>query len=442
MNRNTTPRPHRTPFMAAAIIAAVALFAGPQSVTHAATWDGGAATDEFTDAANWNPDGVPGVTDTATINANNLVDFNDAGTVTIDLLRLGVSNGSASGELDVQSGSLVVSGASGDPYRDGNGTLRISGGDITFNGANYRFGHRAGSQDAIVITAGTYTNNARVDGNGTPSSTLGIDTTITASGGTMNWAGSHFDAVSAQDSADNSVRGTATMDVSGTATVNVTTTFGFRIGEGRTGGDNVVNQSGGTVNVGSFGTGKQLRLGSAGSADSTSAYNIFGGTLNVFDDLRIGDSHASVFHVTGDDADINITDRFETVSVGNTTVRFTLDDTGVSSIDAGGIVSFHADTTLEVDVDALTGANMITLFNYGSNGTTFDNVNIFEMGGALSLGADPLGDAANLAHGEYFLDYGSGSSDSIVLFYNIPTPAALPAGLAMIVTLAARRRRR
>ena len=121
----------------------------------AAEWDGGAATVNWTDGTNWNPDGVPGPADQALIRGGNLVDFNSGGTVSIDQLRLGVSNGSQSGEVDVQSGTLVVLGAGADPYRDGSGTVRISGGTLELAGGNIRFAHRSGSTDAILITSGT-----------------------------------------------------------------------------------------------------------------------------------------------------------------------------------------------------------------------------------------------------------------------------------------------
>jgi hypothetical protein len=69
---------------------------------------------------------------------------------------------------------------------------------------------------------------------------------------------------------------------------------------------------------------------------------------------------------------------------------------------------------------------MFDIFDYsGSLTSTFDTINIFNPTfGNLTLGSDPLGDASNLNPGEYWIDYGGGSNDSITLLYAIPEPSS------------------
>lgn len=118
---------------------------------------------------------------------------------------------------------------------------------------------------------------------------------------------------------------------------------------------------------------------------------------------------------------------------GSSVVAFTLsgNPNGVNAWTATtlnlGDGTTNAKGDLEVDVTQLPGANAITLFNYTTlNNGSFGNVSINFGATPLALGSDPSGDANNLALNEYYVDYGSGSNDSITLLYHaIPEPGTL-----------------
>ena len=358
------------------------------------TWTGVGATNEWTDPANWGTADYPDDTnDFAIVQGNNVAAYNYAGALAIDRLNLGKYDGSEGGELDVQSGVLAVVGASSDAYRDGNGTIRISGGTLSFPsyGQNIRFGHRPGSFDRFIMTDGVFTNAGRINGLGFGSMQIDV------SGGTMYLNGTHGDWVSAPTGQ------TAVMNISG-GTIHEGSWQTMRIAGGGANRNGRIYQSGGTVDV--YKVDKSLRVGVEIGGDAE--YHISGGVLNVTNDIGVGQASASnaVFHVDGSGADINIGDRYE--CYGRAVTRFTADENGVSTITCGGLLNLNAatDDALQVDVTQLPGRHSLVLFDYGSINGGFDAVEVtFGKEGALNEFTGTFNQPNDLSAQEYYLDY-------------------------------------
>lgn len=370
------------------VLASVSLVAG----VYAVDWDGGAATANWTDGANWNPDGTPGSTDLARIQGGNLVDFNSAGTETIDRLRLGVSNGSQSGEVDVQSGTLLVTGASGtDSYRDGSGTVRVSGGTFEIGGS-IRFAHRTGSTDAIIVTAGTFRSTGRMHG-GEHGGLL-----VDVSGGLLEATGSHFDLISARGA----LGGPTVLNVSGTGVLDIKPTFGYNIGTSSR-GDTTVNQTGGSTLA------ESIRIGQNAVGDVI--YNLDGGVVNA-GTINLHDTSFNFGDGTLQVNDINTT-------AGTT---FAWDGGTLSSRNAGDNfdVSFNGDLTtttgsaptLDLGNIFISAGNQMEQLNVSGAldlAASDDVLDIMDtvyflrgFGNAFVNGSLPLVDADSLAPGEFF----------------------------------------
>ena len=103
-------------------------------------------------------------------------------------------------------------------------------------------------------------------------------------------------------------------------------------------------------------------------------------------------------------------------------------EAGTSSVTTWNTTNFTAtlaSTTVDL-TDPLVGpVGALTLVSYSGTGTgSFASETITSVLGNLTLGADPGGDPFSLNAGEYFIDYGSGSGDSITLFYYVPEPSS------------------
>jgi len=102
------------------------------------TWDGGAGTHNWGDAANWNNDGVPTANDNIILNGADSIDINVTATtkslrINNDSLRLSINSGESltvAGNLNLDSGSLTT--AAGFPIVSG--TVDLTGGTMGFSG--------------------------------------------------------------------------------------------------------------------------------------------------------------------------------------------------------------------------------------------------------------------------------------------------------------------
>ena len=120
-------------------------------------------------------------------------------------------------------------------------------------------------------------------------------------------------------------------------------------------------------------------------------------------------------------------------------------EAGVSSVTTWNTTNFTstlASTTVDL-TDPLVGPlGTLTLVDYSGTGTgTFSSETITSAIGSLTLGADPGGDPFALNAGEYFIDYGSGTNDSITLFYYVPEPSSTALlGLGSLALMLRRKR--
>src|SRR3954470_5171381 len=154
-------RPRTAKIAAAATAAAAALSMIAPSVHADRTWDRGAGTNFWNDAANWNPDGVPGSADAAI--------FTDTGAGTVDLN--GVSQPPGAGSLVGITFNNATTGY----------TVQATGGGSLFVNA---ITHSSGASVINTISAPVFTGGVTVN-SGTlvltsPDSSIGGPVTIAA----------------------------------------------------------------------------------------------------------------------------------------------------------------------------------------------------------------------------------------------------------------------
>ncbi|MCA9285825.1 MAG: hypothetical protein KDA22_11450 [Phycisphaerales bacterium] len=128
-----------------------ALISALPAIADTKTWDGGAATANWGDDANWNPDGVPGPADDVVIDVPGRLAVTYAG-ITSEIASLALAN-----ELSIASGSLTVAGASSvsGTLNLNNGTLVLDG-ELTADGTcNWSAGTLAGAGGLTVSSLGS-----------------------------------------------------------------------------------------------------------------------------------------------------------------------------------------------------------------------------------------------------------------------------------------------
>lgn len=143
------------------------------------TWDGGAGTNNWGDANNWNPNGVPGATQSVTIGNGATVVLNTNATVaalivgggTSGSLTLGNNNTdrtlTVSGSITVQPGAQLVTAGNG-------GNVLIVGGSVINQGV---FDLRIGGASADITFNGTLNQSIRGAGTVTDLNRLTLNNT-------------------------------------------------------------------------------------------------------------------------------------------------------------------------------------------------------------------------------------------------------------------------
>ena len=117
----------------------------------------------------------------------------------------------------------------------------------------------------------------------------------------------------------------------------------------------------------------------------TALFEVSGGTVDLYGQIKFGLSSAAEFKVVGDDASISI--RALNQGAGDGTFTFEFDSTGVSAINSSGWMTLNY-AKLVVDGSAYTGdAGTFTLFDTGNLAALLDTNNI------TISGFDSYGDA-------------------------------------------------
>jgi hypothetical protein len=176
------------------------------------TWDGGAGTNNWGDAANWNPDGVPTSTNDVSLTGANTININVAAAaknLTLNNASLTLTIQSAysltvSGDLTITTGTLNTQAS----FPTVSGTVSIAGGTVGYTASS-------GSQ---TVAAQPY-NNLTISGGGTK--TLGGSITpsgnLTISSGTFDL--SSYTANRASSGGTLTVSNGATLSIGGTGTL-------------------------------------------------------------------------------------------------------------------------------------------------------------------------------------------------------------------------------
>ncbi len=390
-------------------LANVSIGTGTQGTASPATTTEDWQSDRWGLSGGW-PGDTTNTTGLVTIRDGDVVTLN--GDVTIERLQLGVSNGSETGEVDVQSGTLNVQTPTGvgDIYRDGNGTIRVSGGSVIMgdpatntingsgdptNGTNYRLGHRNGGEDAIVVTAGTYTSHGRI-------SSGGGSVTIDVSGtGVANFNGSHFDIGVDADNGD-SDPDTTTINIADASRLHVTSFFGARLGVKANAGDVIVNQTGGTFDVDLYGSANvNSGLQIATQAGTNATYNLSGGTLDVSQDLYFGAGNGRL-NIIGSSIDaITVGDQFRGASTG--TLAYTADNGGFTTMQVANSANLGGALVVDVTAIASDGSTPITLIDAGSYSGSFSSITVINDGVNLTAGT-----SGALTAGQFHFDETTG----------------------------------
>ncbi len=165
------------------------------------TWDGGAGTTNWGDAANWNPDGVPSPTDRIIIDGNSAVSSTVHLNIDVDL--------SAGGDIEIESGDTLVID-SGITLASNPGSSILDSGTIDNSGSiTMGFG-------ALIDNFGTIDNSGTIINNG--GSIVQQPGTIITNSGTI--ANSPGGSISNSGSIVNQPSGTINNDSFGTITIS------------------------------------------------------------------------------------------------------------------------------------------------------------------------------------------------------------------------------
>lgn len=304
---------------------------GLAGTLQAQTWDYGAATQAWTDAANWNPDGVPALGSAATVNyavagqtpiittvvprtgfdtwigngATGILDISAGGSVNTSTKWIFVGNAAAGdGTLNVNSGGILTSdnslrlGQGG-----GGGHLNVDGGTVTVNNiANVtpakntaRFSNAAtvttvGGTGLSKLTLTNLTGTVNLQGG---DQILAAGSSDIASGGSFTGSGQVYignavttdltvDAGAGSVSAGSWIPVGIGTDGNGTinlnsGTINASNVSGtaFTTVGANNNAIGVINQNGGTFNQGGAG----IVLGEGGTGSGT--FNLNAGILNT-----------------------------------------------------------------------------------------------------------------------------------------------------------------
>ena len=238
------------------------------------TWDGGASTNNWGDANNWNPNGVPASTDVIELTGANTIDINVAA-VGMDLylnnasLTLTVKSGQSltvGGNLAIASGTLNTEAS----FPTVTGTTTINGGTVGYTAASGSQTVAAKSYVNLTISgggtktlAGTITPTGNLSVNGgtldlstyTANRSTGGGTLTVANGATLKIGGT---GTLPSNYSTHSIGATSTVEFAGTTTsvgaLNSSQNYG-----------NLTISGSGVVGSASFAVATALSVGSGGS---------------------------------------------------------------------------------------------------------------------------------------------------------------------------------
>ena len=360
----------------------------------AQTWDGGGTSDLFINAANWNPDGVPGI----------VADIIFAGNV-----RLTPENSSS-----FQANSVTFNNTAGAFVIGGTGTLSIKAGGLTSNDTSTQtfnnpvsFGLAATStinatSGALVLNGAVTTATTTLTLNGANAITIGSSI---AGNGAITKAGAgafNFAATASSIGADfNLNAGVTTLTAGSTQTfssgssINVSGTASLVFNESVILAGAQITRATATGEGLTVAAGKTLTVQNGGDVDITGSFsnnsntiNIDGGTLNFAGPLI---RNGGVFNFnTGA---LSIVDAFTVGTGGLLGTNVTFDTT--RQFATSGTTTIEAFRTLTLNGGGFSTGNLI------NNGTLAFNSGRLAITGVagLNIGTGGLGSIVTLGSG-------------------------------------------
>lgn len=307
------------------------------------TWDGGAGTDQWTDATNWDTNALP--------SAANDVDLNGATVVLSANATVQRVLVDGSGSLTVNTGiTLTISGfAGGDDGLEvqssatftNNGTIDISNIDIASTDADALYNRGLFTNDGIITIDGSGQHGIYLQG-GTFTNNAGASISVTNYGQNDSGGdGIYVDDTSGTPSTLNNV---------GTITVAMTSADdGIYINDG-----SIINNTG-TITVGGASGDNGLRVDDSGAFN-----NNLGGilTINATPDDQLFLDNTGVF---GNSGTVNLNDAQD--------VGLYVTDDGVFTNNAGGVVNLNNASNFAIQIDRNTLSEGFTLAEIVNNGT-------------------------------------------------------------------------
>ncbi len=346
--------------------------------TNAKTWDRGAGTNNWGDANNWNPDGVPLATENVSLTGADTIDVNVAGvcnSITLNNagLALTVKSGNsltASFNFKLTSGTLNTEAA----FPTVTGTTTISAGTVGYNGSGAQAVLALNYYNLTLSNAGTKTiaTATTVAGDMTTSGTVtaSCSGSLTVSGNVVIGSGTTFNG------------GSGTVDFNGTLTIT-SATFTATSGSLSVAGNLTISGSTFAHNSGTVvfdGTDATLTSGGAAfnnftvNAANKQVYLSASGSLTVNGTLSIQTGYLiqdPANNLSAGSISIGASGRLRNYGTGSLTLAGPVSNSGTIDFDGGGDAS-------------CTGTNRILIRSsvngtqraWSSSGGTFQMVDV------------------------------------------------------------------
>jgi len=361
---------------------------GEPNVAATKTWDGGASTNNWGDANNWNPDGVPTSANNVNLTGANTININVAAAAnTLSLDNSGLVLTILTGQSLTVSGNLVMNNGTLDLQNSGTafpvvtGSVSLLGGTVSYTAAGAQ---NVSTQTYYHLALGgsgtkTFSGTTSIAGD----FTIGGTATTATSGTTIVFNGSGAQAVAATTYNDLTINGTGTKTLaSGTTTVGGTlalTTGTLDVasniltlnGSVSAASGLLTSQATGTVNYNQGSAGQSVLAGTYGNLTFSSFSKMLAnsGTIGIAGTFTpAGSGHT----VTGSMIEFNGASGNQTIPVfifNNLTLSGAASKTfAAGTITVGGNLAASGGTVTTtgstVDFNASTGSQSVGAINY------------------------------------------------------------------------------
>jgi len=386
------------------------------------TWDGGASTANWGDAANWNPDGVPTSSNNVTLSAPGAtsINVNVAGntnnlTINSSNITLTVNSGQSltvAGNFLMSAGTMNLQDLTS-PFPSVTGTVTMSGGTVGYTGSGAQ---NVSTQSYFSLNLGgsgakTFSGTTNVAGD----FTIGGTATATTTGTTIVFNGSSSQAVAATTYNNLTINGSGTKTLaSGTTTVGGTltltsgtldvavNTLTLNSSVSVTSGV-LTSQATGTVNYNQGSAGQNILAGSYGNL----TFSAFSKTLPSSGTIAIAGTFTpagSGHTITGSTIDFNGAgaQSVPAFSYNSLTISGNRGGAAVTLVNGGTIGVAGAFNASATNLTYTTTGNTVSFNGSGSQtatGFTYNNLTLNNSGGLTISGNTTVNAALTLSAG-------------------------------------------